>query len=203
MSFLSVDAHKEATETIAKHGANWLRSKYAGTILALISFAESVFLPVLIDPFLIALTLANPRRWRWYIFISVAASTLGGIAGYYLGLYFFDTVGVAVLSWYGLEASFNSIASELDQSGFVFVLIGAFTPIPYKIVAIASGVLQIHFLTFLVASLIGRMLRLGLVGLATHVVGPHALPVVRKHLHRFAAIAGIVLLAYLVIELMY
>jgi len=197
MSFLGVNAHKETTEAIAHKGAKWLRSKYAATILALISFAESVFLPVLIDPFLIALILANPKRWRWYVIVSVAASTAGGILAYWIGAKFFETFGATILGWYGMQETFTMIATQLDKSGFVFVLIGAFTPIPYKIVALASGVLHIQFATFLVASLIGRILRLGLVGMATHVVGPHALPVVRKHLHHFAAVVGILLVLYL------
>ena len=151
----------DVTDGVATTGARWLRSRFATVFLAAISFAESVFLPVLIDPFLIAMILARPARWRWYVAVAVIASTLGGVFAYWLGAAFFSTFGVMILDWYGVEESFTWIAGQVDKSGFVFVLIGAFTPIPYKIVALASGVLQIHFLTFLVASIIGRLLRLG------------------------------------------
>jgi len=92
------------------------------------------------------------------------------------------------------------LTESLNKSGFVFVLIGALTPIPYKIVAIASGLLQVNFFTFLIASIIGRLLRLGLVGLAAHKVGPHALPIVRRHLYHLALVVGIILVMYLVVQ---
>lgn len=191
---------EKATEEVVAKSARWLRSKYATAVLVTISFAESVFLPVLIDPFLIALILAQPKRWRWFVAVSVIASTFGGVVAYWLGALFFDAVGEVILGWYGMEESFSWTKEQIAKSGFVFVLIGAFTPIPYKIVALASGVLKIDFITFLVASTIGRLFRLGLVGMATALVGPQALPVVRRHLHRFAAIVGIVLILYLLFE---
>lgn len=198
--FLGVNAHKKTTDAVTKHGAKWLHSKHADWILAVISFAESFCVPILIDPFLIALTIASPKKWKRFIAISIIASVVGGVFAYLLGALFFDTLGIKLISLYGLEPTFHSISESLNDSGFVFVLLGAFTPIPYKIVAIASGLLQINFWTFLIASIIGRMLRLGLVGLAAHVVGPHALPVVRKNLYHIAAIAGILLIIYLVLQ---
>jgi membrane protein YqaA with SNARE-associated domain len=191
---------EQATDKAVAKSARWLRSKCATAVLVAISFAESVFLPILIDPFLIALILAQPKRWRWFVGVSVAASTLGGIFAYWLGAMFFETFGGVILGWYGMEESFTWVTEQIARSGFVFVLIGAFTPIPYKIVALASGVLMIDFFTFLIASLVGRLFRLGLVGLATAYVGPQALPAVRRNLHRFAAIVGILLIMYLIAE---
>ena len=77
------------------------------------------------------------------------------------------------------------------------MLIGAFTPIPYKIVALASGLLKINFLTFLVASLFGRILRLGLVGMAASMVGPQALDMVRRNLYIIATVVGLILSVYI------
>lgn len=188
-------------DEVASEGATWLRSKYAGWILAAISFAESVFAPILIDPFLIALIFANRKKWIQFILISIGASVLGGFAGYALGLFLFDTVGLWLLGIFGLVEEFNHMASNFDSNGFVFVLIGAFTPIPYKLVAIASGVLHIDLLTFVVASVFGRFFRLGLVGFAAYMVGPKALPMIQRHLHLFAAVIGIVLIAYILFKI--
>lgn len=200
MSMFGVDAHKKTSEMVSKHGAKWLRSKHATAVLAFISFAESVFAPILIDPFLIALILASPKKWRLYTIVSIIASVIGGIFAYILGALFFDTLGIKLVELYNLEKTFTTISDSLNNNGFVFVLIGAFTPIPYKLVALSSGLLQINFLTFIIASLIGRILRLGLVGIATHWVGPHALPVVRKNLYFIAAIVGVILTAYISIR---
>lgn len=178
----------------------WLQSAYASWFLAFISFAESVFLPIIIDPFLIALIMAKQSRWRWYIFVSVTASVIGGVFAYFLGVLFFDTVGIKLLSFYNLETSFASLAAKVDANGFVFILLGAFTPIPYKLVALAGGLLHVNFVTFLIASIIGRMLRLGLVGLAAHYAGPRMLPMMRRHLHSIAAVTGVLLLLYIILQ---
>ncbi len=200
MGIFAVDAHKEATEKVGKHGAKWLRSRHAGWFLAFISFAESVFAPILIDPFLVALILAKPKKWRYYTVISVSASVLGGLFAYVLGVLFFDTLGVKVVEFYSLEETFTEISNNLNDNGFVFVLIGAFTPIPYKIVALASGLLHINLVTFLIASVIGRILRLGLVGMAAHYVGPSAMKMVRQHLHGIAAAVGVLLIGYILFQ---
>ena len=183
-------------DEVGERGARWLRSRHAGWILAVISFAESVFAPILIDPFLIALILAKRERWLYYIAVSIIFSILGGIAAYFLGALFYDFIGTSIIAFYGLEQRFAEITSDIDANGFVFVLLGALTPIPYKLVAIASGLTQVNFVTFLFASIVGRILRLGLVGGATYIVGPHALPVIRKHLLQLAYVIGFVLLVY-------
>jgi len=198
-----VHAHKKTTDAVVKHSAKWLRSKNAVWMLAGISFAESLFAPIIIDPFLVALVMASPKKWKLYIGISIAASTVGGICAYTLGALFFDTFGVKIVEFYSLQGTFDSIAKNLDQSGFVFVLLGAFTPIPYKLVAIASGLLHISLLTFIVASIFGRTLRLGLVGLAAHSVGPKTLPLVRRNLYVLAAVIGVLLLTYIGIRMVY
>lgn len=190
----------EFPKILEEKGVNWLRSRRSSWALAWISFAESIFFPIIIDPFLIALILANQNRWRWYIGVSVVASIVGGVVAYILGALFFDTVGVRVLELYALEDKFTSIAKQVDANGFVFVLLGAFTPIPYKIVALASGVLKINLFTFIIASIIGRLLRLGLVGLAAHYVGPRMLPVIRRNLQAIAAITGVLLLVYIIYQ---
>lgn len=195
-----LDAHKKVTDEVADRGTKWLRSKHAGSFLALISFVESVFAPIITDPFLIAMILAKPSLWRRYTVIAIVASVVGGVCAYTLGALFFDTLGSKLISLYHLESVFANISTNVNNSGFVFVLIGAFTPIPYKLVAIASGLLQIHFLTFLVASTVGRILRLGLVAVAVHTVGPHALPIIRKHLYTIAAVSGIILIVYIVLQ---
>lgn len=191
---------EEAVVGAAKKGASWLRGKYAEWILAGIAFAESMFAPILIDPFLIAMIFAHRDRWKRYILISVVASVLGGVAGYAIGALFFEAIGAQVIAAFGLEESFASVARNIDRNGFVFVLIGAFTPIPYKIVAVASGLLHVNILTFIVASVFGRFFRLALVGFAAYAVGPHALPVVQRHLHLLAAIMGVILVAYIIFQ---
>ena len=196
-------ATRDATaEKVSEVGSKWLRSKYATWFLAFISFIESMFAPILIDPFLIALIMAKRELWKWYVSVSVVSSVLGGLAGYVLGALFFDVIGTTLLDTFGFQDEFASITSSVDANGFVFVLIGAVTPVPYKLVALASGLLQLDLVTFIVASLVGRLFRLGLVGYAAYAVGPKALPIMQRHMHLVAAGLAVLLVAYILYRFM-
>lgn len=191
----------EHVKEVGTRGARWLRSKHSNWVLAAISFSESLFAPIIIDPFLVAYIFAKREAWARYTAIAISFSVLGGIAGYFLGALFYDAVGRPILAFYDLTDSFETVARELDSNGFVFVLLGALTPVPYKLVAIASGLVHVNFVTFLFASVVGRILRLGLVGIAAYVVGPHALPLIRRHLLTLAYITCLVLLLYIVFKI--
>lgn len=192
---------EEQIEKVGEHGARWLRSRYANWFLAAISFAESVFAPILIDPFLVAMILAKRERWIHYTLVAIAFSVFGGIVAYVLGALFFDVIGQRIVAFFNFGSQFASIAASLDKSGFAFVLIGAVTPIPYKLVAIAAGFIHVDFTTFIFASVFGRIIRLGLVGYAAYAVGPHALPMFRRHLLKFAYVFGVVLIGYILFQL--
>ena len=195
----STNASLEAvTEDMTPRLVRWLRSRHATTALAIISFAESAFAPIIIDPFLMATILAHPARWKRDTSVAVVASILGGAAAYWVGALFYNTWGEAIIAFYGLQNLFTHTADQIGQNAFVFVLIGAITPVPYKLVALAGGLLHINFITFMAASIIGRVLRLGLVGSATYYVGPRALPAVRQNLHRIAVFIAVVLTLYIV-----
>jgi membrane protein YqaA with SNARE-associated domain len=182
-------------------GPAWMRSRYSVWALAGISFAESVFAPILIDPFLIGLIVGDRKRWKVYVTTAIVASILGGIFAYYLGLLFFDTFGQALITAYGVEEKFASISADVNENGFVFVLIGAFTPIPYKLVALASGILQVSIFTFIIASVFGRILRLGLVGIAAYALSPKMLPIMQRNHYMVALIMGGVLISYIGLKL--
>jgi len=201
MEHTFLDKDTKVNSMVSRYGTKWLASKHSTVILGVISFAESVFAPIVIDPFLIAMILASPKKWKQYTLVSIVASVAGGIFAYLLGALFFEALGTKIISFYSLEDTFSNISIQLNDNAFVFVLLGALTPIPYKLVALASGLLKISFFTFIVASLIGRILRLGLVGIAASKVGPKALPMVRRNLYTIAAVIGVILCLYIAVKL--
>ena len=137
--------------------------------VALVSFAESAILPIPVDAVTLPVMLADRRRaWR-VAWIATLASVLGGAVGYGLGLLLYDTL----VTW---------------------LIVGAVTPIPYKLIAIASGVEQLDFALFLAISLVGRGGRfLAFAALAWH-FGDR----LRRLLDRHAALAGWLALLLLV-----
>lgn len=140
----------------------WAKHRYAVRYLAVLSFAESSFFPIPPDVMLAPMCLADlDKAWR-FAFITVAASLLGGIAGYFIGYFLFD----AISPW--LRESHYWDAYLLGREWFAkygvwAVLIAGFSPIPYKIFTISAGVAVLNLPAFIVASLLGRGARFYLV----------------------------------------
>lgn len=120
--------------------------------LFIISFVESSVFPVPPDVVLIPLTLFNPSLALYYAMISTAGSVLGGIAGYYIGLKGGRPLARRLFS----ESKLKRVEDYFAEYGAWAVLIAAFTPIPYKVFTIASGIVRLDMKRFVVASIVGR-----------------------------------------------
>ncbi|MDF1685978.1 MAG: membrane protein YqaA with SNARE-associated domain [Parvibaculaceae bacterium] len=133
--------------------------KHARWGLALISFVESSVFPIPPDIILIPMVLAQ-RAMAWvYATICTLSSVAGGVMGYAIGYFLFDTVGTAILDFYGKAEEFSTFQAQYNEWGVWIVLIAGLTPFPYKIITIASGVTALNFPIFIVASLIARGIR--------------------------------------------
>jgi len=122
-------------------------------------------IPLPADPLLLALCTGAPQRSLRFALICGGGSVLGGLVGYAIGHYAFDTVGSAVLRAYDPDlVTFSRVEGIFDQWGFWGVLMAAITPIPYKIFTLASGVFNFDFGQFVLASVIGRNARFLMVG---------------------------------------
>lgn len=131
--------------------------------LAAISFAESSFFPIPIDLMLIPMVLANRlKAWRLAT-ITLIFSVLGGIAGYVIGAALFETIGQPIVEFYGYESQFANFQGYYDEWGILIVLVAGFTPIPFKVVTIASGVVAMNPLLFVLTSIPARGARFYLV----------------------------------------
>lgn len=149
----------------------WVETKRAEQALAGIAFAESSFFPIPPDPLLIAMVMARPVYFLRHAAICTFSSVLGGILGYVIGLMLFSTVGAWIVSTYGLQEAFVYIGQQYQENTFLTVFTAAFTPIPYKLITIAAGVFKVHFLMFILASLIGRGARFFLVAVLAQQLG--------------------------------
>ena len=125
-------------------------------VLAVVAFVESSFFPIPPDPLLIALGLGNPRRAIPLAILTTVASVAGGILGYVIGVWAFDTVGVAILDFFDAHDTYATVAESFIEIGFLAVLAAALTPIPYKVFTIAAGAAGMPLVIFISASLVGR-----------------------------------------------
>ena len=136
---------------------------HAAWILGAVSFAESSFFPVPPDIMLIPMALARPdRAWRLAAICTVA-SVVGGALGYFIGYAVFYQLAKPLIDLYGYGDRFVAFQALYDQYGLWVILIKGLTPIPYKIVTIASGAAKFSFPVFMVASAMTRGARFFLV----------------------------------------
>jgi len=133
--------------------------RHAMAALALIAFAESSFLPLPPDILLVPMTLAQPRRAWLIAAVCTIASVTGGYVGYAIGYFLFDTIGLRVLEFYHMMDKYEAFKAAFAEWGAWIIIIKGLTPIPYKLVTIASGAAQFDLVTFTMASLVSRSLR--------------------------------------------
>jgi membrane protein YqaA with SNARE-associated domain len=135
---------------------SWAETPYGPLALFVLSFAEASFFPIPPDPLLIALCLGLRKRSLWFAGLCTAASVLGGLAGYLIGFGAFETVGRPIIEFYGKSGEFEELAQTFRNNGDTAVLVAALTPIPYKLVTITAGAVQMNLAAFTGASIIGR-----------------------------------------------
>ncbi len=151
-----------------------VRSRWALLVLAVASVSEAIISPLPPDVLLAPMTIAAPARaWR-LAGLTTLFSVAGGIAGYFIGVFFMDYFGWALLDLYGLREQFARFESLYQNYGIAVVLVGAFTPIPYKVIAITSGAASLNPFVFIFFSLLGRGGRFFIVAGLCRLWGPAA-----------------------------
>ncbi len=155
---------------------------YAVPALAAVAFVESSFFPLPPDILLIPMALAKPRRAWWFAAVCTVSSVAGGFLGYAIGYYLFDAIGRPVLEFYGAMGRYEALKQAFADWGAWIIILKGMTPIPYKLVTIASGVAKFDLLTFAVASLISRSLRFFLLAALLWAFGDRVREFIEKRL---------------------
>jgi membrane protein YqaA with SNARE-associated domain len=168
---------------------------HAAWIMGAVSFVESSFFPVPPDAMLIPMALARPdMAWR-YATVCTLASVAGGALGYFIGAVLYDSLGLWLISLYGYGDKVEAFREAYAQYGAWIILLKGLTPIPYKIVTIASGFAGFNFLLFLGLSLIARGMRFYLVAFLLSRYGPRARSIIEARLGLWVTLSLLVLVA--------
>jgi len=141
----------------------WAEHKFAPRMLAILTFAESVFFPIPPDVLLAPMVLAKPEK-AWYLAsLTTVSSILGGVVGYVLGYLMFEPWIQPLITEFGYQERFDIAMTWFSNWGVWVVFIAGFSPIPYKLFTVSAGFLQMAFIPFLLASAVGRGMRFFLV----------------------------------------
>lgn len=175
---------------------------YATWILGAVSFTESSFFPLPPDTMLVPMALARPDKAYHYAAICTVASVLGGMLGYAIGAYLYESVGLWLISLYGYGDKVETFREAYARWGSWIILIKGATPIPYKIVTITSGFAGYNFFMFVLLSMITRGARFYLTAFLLSRYGPQAREAIEKRLgfwfsvFLIALIGGIIVAVY-------
>ena len=169
-------------------------SKY---YLAIVSFIESSFFPIPPDVMIIPMVISKKKDFIKIFLITTIFSVLGGILGYLIGAFFFD-FGSEIMNFYGYENKLSNIKNNLVNSdGFYawlsVLFLAGFTPLPYKVFTIASGLIGFNFLIFVLISFISRGLRFFIVSYLSHRFGNLFNEYMDKHGSKWFTIVGILI----------
>lgn len=163
---------------------HWAETPHATWALFGLALAESSVFPVPPDVLLIALTLGNrPRAW-WYAAVCSAGSVIGGVVGYALGALAWHVLEPVFIPYIFRREVFERVVDWYNAGAFWYVLIAAFTPIPYKVFTVAAGVCQIPLWILVAGSVVGRTARFVLVAGLLYWFGPPVRVFVEKHFDR-------------------
>jgi membrane protein YqaA with SNARE-associated domain len=155
---------------------------YALWLMGLVSFVESSFFPIPPDAMLIPMSLARPERAWTYATLCTVTSVAGGVLGYAIGAYLYDTVGHWVISLYGYGDKVEAFREAYARWGSLIILIKGLTPIPYKVVTITSGFAGYDIRLFVLLSFVTRGMRFFLTAFLLSRYGPRARAIIEKRL---------------------
>jgi len=169
-------------------------SKY---YLAIISFVESSLFPIPPDVMIIPMVISKKNDFLKIFFITTIFSVMGGIFGYLIGVFFFE-FGINIINFYGHEDKLSNIKENLiNNDGFYawlgILFLAGFTPLPYKVFTIASGLIGFNFLFFILISLISRGLRFFIVSYLSYRFGDSFNEFMDKHGSKWFTVVGILI----------
>ena len=141
----------------------WAKHQHAVYYLGLMSFAESIIFPIPVDVMLAPMCLARLEKVWHYALVATITSVVGGVFGYFLGMFFFDSMIFPMLEKLNYLDTYQHAVDWFAEYGVWVVFIVGFAPIPYKIFTISAGALSMALMPFIVASILGRAGRFYLV----------------------------------------
>jgi membrane protein YqaA with SNARE-associated domain len=168
---------------------------HATWIMGVVSFVESSFFPVPPDAMLIPMALSRPDRAYFYASICTLTSVAGGLLGYAIGAFLYDSLGLWLMTLYGYGGKIEAFREAYAQWGTWIILLKGLTPIPYKIVTIASGFAAYPVIPFVLLSIIARGMRFYLVAFLLNRYGSRARAIIEERLGFWVTISALVLVA--------
>ena len=171
-------------------------TRFAMPFVFFIGYIEAIIFPIPQEVFMVPMMLSERTRVFRIVFFSIFGSIIGGLTAYYLGLLFFDSLVMPIINFYNYSESFLYFKNQINEYGFIYVFIGGFTPLPFKIITLSSGALNIPIWNFLLAATLSRSIRFYLIGFLTYKYGNNVINIIDRKLNLITFI--ILLIVFLI-----
>ena len=171
-------------------------TRFAMPFVFFIGYIEAIIFPIPQEVFMLPMMLSDRTKVFRIVFFSIFGSIIGGLTAYYLGLLFFDSLVLPIINFYNYSESFLYFKKQINEYGFIYVFIGGFTPLPFKIITLSSGALNIPIWNFLLAATLSRSIRFYLIGFLTYKYGNNVINIIDRKLNLITFI--ILLIVFLI-----
>ena len=168
-------------------------TRFAMPFVFFIGYIEAIIFPIPQEVFMVPMMLSERTRVFRIVFFSIFGSIIGGLTAYYLGLLFFDSLVLPIIDFYNYSESFLYFKNQINEYGFIYVFIGGFTPLPFKIITLSSGALNIPIWNFLLAATLSRSIRFYLIGFLTYKYGNNVINIIDRKLNLITFIILIII----------
>ena len=158
-------------------------TRFAMPFVFFIGYIEAIIFPIPQEVFMVPMMLSERAKVFRIVFFSILGSIIGGLTAYYLGLLFFDSLVMPIINFYNYSESFLYFKNQINEYGFIYVFIGGFTPLPFKIITLSSGALNIPILNFLLAAILSRSIRFYMIGFLTYKYGNNVINIIDRKLN--------------------
>ena len=171
------------------------KSTLAKSILFIVAFVEAIFFPIPVDPLLAFLVLSDKKKYLKLTIICTFGSVIGGLIGWLIGYFIGPTIeNYFIKIPFISEDTFNKVKKGHDDYGSLIIFLGAFTPLPFKIISITSGIFKVNLLSFILMSIIGRGLRFFLISIFVKIYGNRIIQLLQKKIFLITTILGVIIL---------
>ncbi len=171
-------------EKFVKKCLSFCQKKKSRVVLYVTSFIESIFFPIPTDVFLIPFILSNKKSFHRLVILTTIFSVLGGLVAYIIGLWFWNNLSLTFYEYYpSYVDKINHFNDQFESLGLLLIVIGGFSPFPYKITCLGSGIIGVNIFLFLIFSFFSRALRFYIVAYLFHKYGNLAKDLVAKYIN--------------------
>ena len=185
-------------EKIFDRSINFFSQKNSKIYIYFISFVESIFFPVPTDIFLIPYVLAKKNEYLKISILVTAFSVLGGLFAYYIGFFIWNKISPLLTEIYPIFIfKLNQFNEQFYEVGIILIIIGGFSPFPYKITCLGSGIIGINVFQFIIFSLLSRFLRFFLVSYFVFKYGNATKDIIGKYINFISVILIIIFILYM------